>query len=161
MARYRIKNRYNFAFGPGEEAKRIQAESTPSDAADQFGDPTNAVSNNLAAALNVREGRIYNTTAGVEGMPNRAVGGPAPDPNWDAFFGALQNKQYDANRSGLKFGTNFNHDFGNDNFGPVKGLNSAYQQRFLTPDQQSSGLYDSNTSTTDLIRRGRNFVAGR
>ena len=141
---YRVKNRYNFAFGPGEEAKRIQAESQPSDAADQFGDPTNALSNNLAAALNVREGRIYNQTAGVEGMPNRMVGGPAPDSRWDAFFGALQNKQADANRAGLKFNVDLVGRRG-DGIGngystldpntagpnsPYAGLRSAFMSRY-------------------------------
>ena len=60
----------------------------------------NGLGQNIADAQQVREQRLADE---LNGQQDRAIGGPLPDPNWDAFFGALQRKQDEANDAGMNF----------------------------------------------------------
>jgi len=57
---------------------------------------------NVNAALNVQRQREADTLAG---NPTRAVGGPLPDMAWDAFFGAQQQKEKNAENHNVRFHT--------------------------------------------------------
>lgn len=103
MARgHRIANRYNLSFGPGVDQAQFGADQGAVGLPDQNGDMAGAASRNLAAAMRVREQRIAGDMD-IHGTPNRAIGGPAPDQNWDAFFGSLQQKDDQAANHGMHF----------------------------------------------------------
>lgn len=63
----------------------------------QFGDPSQA----LADIARVRQQRFVDQATG-SGQA-RMVGGPAPDPAWDAFYGAMQRKDEIADSGGMQF----------------------------------------------------------
>lgn len=63
----------------------------------RFNDPSQV----LADMARVRQQRFVDQATG-SGQA-RMVGGPAPDPAWDAFYGAMQHKNDVADSGGLNF----------------------------------------------------------
>lgn len=66
----------------------------------------NGLNENVTRAMRMRDQRVA-AGANFHGTPMTAIGGPAIDPKWDAFFGALQDKEQAANAAGLGFRTDF------------------------------------------------------
>ena len=77
--------------------------------------PTNALVENLARMQRVRGDRLAQSLD-IHSPQGTLVGGPLPDPAWDAFFGSLQDKDNAAEAAGLRSTTNF---------GALAGLNTA------------------------------------
>lgn len=71
------------------------------------------LSRNLGNMTRVRDDRVARSLD-IHGPQGRAIGGPAPDPAWDALFGALQSRAEDAGQLGLNFRANF-HNVGTAN----------------------------------------------
>lgn len=123
-----------YSFGPESAYGQYQRETPQPDLSDSFGGINDAVSGNLAAAMRVREQRLAGDTD-IHGMPNRMIGGPAPDPRWDAFFGSLQNAQQRAGETGLRFNVDLvgrrGDGIGNGySYLPFDGLKSALSSRY-------------------------------
>lgn len=86
------------------------------------------------------------------GMP-RAIGGPAPDPAWDAFFGAIEDKGTAANAAGKSFGVDL---VGRGGGGGIGALRTAALPQGDTPmDDQSGRSIRHNQMLTEMTDRSR------
>ncbi len=88
------------SFGPGEDEKKARALYQAQEAR-TAGETPNGLGRNIATAGDVAQQRF--TDFALNQAPTRSVGGPAPDPAWDAFFGSLQRKEAGANAAGMRF----------------------------------------------------------
>lgn len=90
-----------------------------------FSPAINALNDNLARATRVRDRRNA-SSLDIHGMPTRMIGGPAVDPRWDAFFGALQEQDQAADAAGLGFRVNLNSLGARRPSAALSGLHSAF-----------------------------------
>jgi hypothetical protein len=61
----------------------------------------NALSENLARSQRVRGDRLA-ASLDIHNPHSASIGGPAPDPAWDALWGALQEQDDVAQAAGMK-----------------------------------------------------------
>ena len=88
--------RFNYSFG---DDNRPDVEGFLREDAENPG----GLMGNIAASDRVKQQRNADMLAG---NPTRAIGGPLPDTAWDAFFGALQQKEENAQKHNLRFRAN-------------------------------------------------------
>jgi hypothetical protein len=112
------------SFGPGEDERKAKGLFAAEEAGLQ-GETPNGLGRNIVAAGEMQQKRMADVLQGR----SHSIQGPLPDPAWDAFFGALQDKEQRAGEAGMRF-------------------NARPAMRAIGTSPQMDGLYSASRTPT-------------